>query len=173
MYFNLLLPYLPLLSLIVSLPHARLAPALAPHTSSLIRTQCAASPHSFNLPSSSSSQARFSQDYPHGDRDDGAHYLLNARPCRGAQHPLLAPRGTHPCAPPTTLHALLILSWCGCLAAGQALCTRHLVSLRRIRPCPSPPGAGGVTGVGEGAEYTFFEGVRVVRLGPGPDPRSP
>ena len=28
-------------------------------------------------------------------------------------------------------------------------------------------------GVGEGAEYTFFEGVRVVRLGPGPDPRDP
>ena len=27
-------------------------------------------------------------------------------------------------------------------------------------------------GVDEGAEYTFFQWVRVVRLGPGPDPRS-
>ena len=30
-----------------------------------------------------------------------------------------------------------------------------------------------MTGVDEGAEYTFFQGVRVVRLGPGPDPRDP
>ena len=30
-----------------------------------------------------------------------------------------------------------------------------------------------MTGVGEGAEYTCFQGVRVVRLGPGPDPRDP
>ena len=30
-----------------------------------------------------------------------------------------------------------------------------------------------MTEVGEGAEYTFFLGVRVVRLGPGPDPRDP
>ena len=48
------------------------------------------------------------------------------------------------------MHALLILSWRGCLAAGQASYTRHLGSLRqlaiharnlryhRILPCPSP-----------------------------------
>ena len=40
-------------------------------------------------------------------------------------------------------------------------------------PLPFPPDAGGVTGVDEGTEYTFFQWVRVVRLGPGPDPRSP
>ena len=35
-------------------------------------------------------------------------------------------------SPPTTLHALLILSWRGCLAAGQASYTRHLGSLRQL-----------------------------------------
>ena len=63
----------------------------------------------------------------------------------------LAPRGTNPCAPPTTFarpaHPLLV---------------RFFLST----------GAGGVTVVGEGTEYTFFQWVRVVRLGPGPDPRS-
>ena len=61
--------------------------------------------------------------------------IISLTPDRDEVHNVspLAPRGTHPCAPPTTLHALLILSLCGCLAAGQALYTRHLGSLRRIR----------------------------------------
>ena len=78
---------------------------------------------------------------------------LGSYPCWSCAREPRGPSSSplHPCAPPTTLHALLILSWRGCLAAGQASYTRHLGSLRqlaiharnlryhRILPCPSPP----------------------------------
>ena len=82
----------------------------------------------------------------------------------------LAPRGTHSCAPPTIFarpaHKLLVR------LLGRIPSFVH--SPPWIPPMhsslPFPPGAGGMTGVGEGAAYTFFKGARVVRLGPGPDP---
>ena len=64
----------------------------------------------------------------------------------GSISPNVFPHGALSCTPvahtlahrPPPLRALLILFWRGCLAAGQASYTRHLVSLRRILPCPSP-----------------------------------
>ena len=49
----------------------------------------------------------------------------------------LAPRCTHPCAPPNTLHGLLILSWRGCLASahGALSCTPVAHTLAH-RPLP-------------------------------------
>ena len=46
-------------------------------------------------------------------------------------------------------------------------CPRTLPSLTAaLSPRHTATGASGVTGVGEGAEFTFFQGVRVLRLGP-------
>ena len=74
---------------------------------------------------------------------------------------------------PPPLRALFILFWCGCLAAGQALYTRHLGSLRRIRLALPPRRGRRDGGRRRGRVHLFFQGVRVVRLGPGPDPRDP
>ena len=65
----------------------------------------------------------------------------------GSISPNVFPHGAHSCTPVAhtlayrlpPLRALLFLFWRGCLAAGQASYTRHLGSLRRILPCPSPP----------------------------------